>query len=148
MAATAWVLYNKVKKNICSNNGGTQINLGTTAMKMKLTNSASNAETLTISTFASITGEISARGGYAAGGRAVAGLGWTVGASAKSYKLTATDLVFTASGSTLVNCKYAVIGVSGGRPVCWSKLTTAQFNVTSPNTLTVQINAGGVFELH
>jgi hypothetical protein len=115
---------------------------------MKLTTSASNAATLTLSTFASVSSEISARGGYVAGGRALAGLLFTVGASAKSYKFTSNDLVFTASGSTLVNCKYAVIGVSGGRPICYSQLSTAQFNVTSPNTLTVQMNALGIFELH
>lgn len=148
MAATAWTLYNKAKKNIASNVGGNQINLGTTAMKMKLTNSASNAATLTLSTFASISGEISARGGYVAGGRALAGMSFTVGASAKSYRFNSNNVVFTANGSSLINCKYAVIGVSGGRPICYSQLSTAQFTVTSPNTLTIQMNALGIFEMH
>jgi hypothetical protein len=148
MAATAWVLYNKAKRNIMSNSGGTQINLGTTAMKMKLTTSNSNAATLTLSTFGSITGEIIAQGGYAAGGRALAGLAITTKLSAKSYSLMANDLVFTASGATLSNIMYAVIGVSGGRPVCYSQLSTVSFNILNPNTLTVQFNTNGVFELH
>lgn len=143
MAATAWLLYNTAKKYI----GNGTVLLGTTAMKMKLTTSASNASTFTLSTFAAVTGEISARGGYVAGGRALATLLWTVGASAKSYKYAAADLVFTASGSSLINCKFAVIGVSGGKVICWSKLTTAQFTVASPNTLTIQFNALGIFTM-
>jgi len=144
MAATAFVLYNEAKKYI----GNGTLVLGTTAFKLKLTNSASNAETLTLSTFASVTGEISARGVYAANGRALASMVWTQGASAKSTKFGAADIVVTASGSSLINVKYAVIGVSGGKALCWSKLSTAQFTVTNPNTLTIQFNALGIFEMH
>lgn len=143
MAATAWSIYNKAKKYI----GNGTIVLGTTALKMKLTTSASNASTFTLSTFASITGEISARGGYVAGGRSLGGLAWTVGASAKQYKFDSTDLVFTASGSSLINVKFAVIGVSGGKCLCWSKLSSSQFTVTSPNTLTIQMASTGIFTL-
>lgn len=142
MAATAFVLYNKAKKKI----GNGSIVLGTTALKVKLTNSASNAETLTLSTIASVSGEISARGGYVAGGRALASVIWTVGASAKSYKLDALDLVFTASGSALNNVKYAVIGAST-HALCYSKLSTAAFTVTTNNTLTLQWNALGILTL-
>ena len=143
MAASAWVLYNKAKKYI----GNGTIVLGTSAMKLKLTTSASNASTLTLSTFASVNNEISARGGYVAGGRALASLIWTVGASAKQYKFNSADLVFTASGSSLINVKYAVIGMSGSKALCWSKLSTAQFTITSPNTLTIQMNASGIFTM-
>jgi hypothetical protein len=143
MSATAWLLYNEAKKYI----GNGTVQLGVTALKMKLLTSASNASTFTLSTFASITGEISARGGYVAGGRALGGLAWTVGASAKQYKFDSTDLVFTASGSSLINVKFAAIGVSGGKALCWSRLSTAQFTVTSPNTLTVQQNAAGIFTM-
>ena len=83
-----------------------------------------------------------------AGGRALAGLQWTVGASAKSFKFDATDLIFTASGSSLINVKFAVIGTSGAKALCWSKLSTAAFTVTSPNTLTIQFNTLGIFEMH
>jgi hypothetical protein len=143
MAATAWTLYNTAKKYI----GNGTIVLGTTAMKMKLTTSASNASTFTLSTFAAVTNEISARGGYVAGGRAVASLAWTVGTSAKQYKFAFADLVFTASGSSLINVKYAVVGTSGAKVLCWSRLSTAQFTITSPNTLTIQIAATGVFTM-
>lgn len=143
MAATAWTLYNTAKKYI----GNGTIVLGTTAVKLKLCTSASNASTFTLSTFAGITNEISARGGYAAGGRALASLVWTVGASAKQYKFSSANLIFTANGSSLINVKFAVIGVSGGKSLCWSKLSTAQFTITSPNTLTIQMNASGIFTM-
>jgi len=143
MAATAWSLYNAAKKYI----GNGTLVLGTTAFKLKLTRSASNASTFTLSTFASITNEISIRGGYVANGKALATMIWTAGASAKQYKFNAADVVFTASGSSLVNVKYAVIGFSGGKALCWSKLSTAQFTITSPNTLTIAMNALGIFTM-
>ncbi len=144
MAAGAFTLYNTAKLYV----GNGTLVLGTTAFKMKLCTSASNASTFTLSTFAGVTGEISIRGGYAANGKALASMTWAAGASAKSIAFKCADLVFTASGSSLVNVKFAVVGLSGGKSLCWSKLSTAQFTVTSPNTLTVQINALGVFEMH
>jgi hypothetical protein len=143
MAATAWLLYNEAKKYI----GNGTIVLGTSAFKLKLTTSASNASTFTLSTFASVTPEISARGGYVANGKALTSMVWTVGASAKSYKFDADDVIFTASGSSLINVKFAVIGLSGGKALCWSKLSTSQFTITSPNTLTIQMNALGIFTM-
>ena len=143
MAATAFLIYNEAKKYI----GNGTLVLGTTAFKLKLTNSGSNASTFTLSTFASVTGEISATGGYVANGKALTTMVWTVGASAKQYKFDCDDLVFTASGASLNNIKFGVIGVSGGKALCWSKLSSSQFTVTTGNTLTIQINASGVFTL-
>jgi hypothetical protein len=143
MAATAWLLYNAAKKYI----GNGTLVLGTTAFKLKLTKSASNASTFTLSTFASVNNEISARGGYVANGKALASMTWTVGASAKQYAFDSADVVFTASGSSLINVKYAVIGFSGGKALCWSRLSTAQFTITSPNTLTIQMNSAGIFTM-
>lgn len=143
MAATAWLLYNEAKKYI----GNGTIVLGTSAFKLKLTTSASNASTFTLSTFASVNNEISARGGYVANGRALASMVWTVGASAKQYKFDCDDVVITASGSALNNVKFAVIGLSGGKALCWSRLSTSQFTISSPNTLTIQMAATGVFTM-
>lgn len=143
MAASAFQIYNEAKKYI----GNGTIQLGISTLKMKLANSASNASTFTLSTFASITGEISATGGYVAGGRALASVVWTIGASAKQYMLDAADLVFTASGAALTNVKFAIIGISGGKCLCWSKLSTSQFTVTTGNTMTVQFAAAGILTL-
>ena len=141
MAASAFQLYNLSKKYI----GTGVLILGTSAFKMKLYTSASNASTFTLSTMASVTNQ-AAGGGYS-NGKALASMVFTVGASAKQYKFGAANIIYTANGSSLVGVKYGVIGVSGGKLLAWSKLSTAQFTVTSPNTLTVQMPAGGIFTL-
>jgi hypothetical protein len=151
MAASAWQLYNEAKKYI----GNGTITLGAGVFKMVLATSASNASTFTLSAYSELTGEISATGGYATGGKnLVPATGqWTVGASAKQYKFTysTVGLTFTASGASLTNVKYAVIrnstGAGAGRLLCWCQLSSSQFTVTSPNTLTILPAATGVFTL-
>jgi hypothetical protein len=147
MAASAWQLYNYAKRYI----GNGTIELGVGNFKMALFTSASNASTFTLSTFASLTSEISATGGYVSGGKAlVPATGqWTVGASAKQMKFTysTVGLTFTASGSSLSDIKYAVIYQSGGKLLCFCQLSSSQFTVASPNTLTVLPAATGVFTL-
>ena len=147
MAASAWQLYNNGKRYI----GNGTIELGVGNFKMALFTSASNTSTFTLSTFASLTSEISATGGYVTGGKAlVPATGqWTVGASAKQMKFTysTVGLTFTASGASLNNIKYAVIYQSGGKLLCFCQLSSTQFSVSSPNTLTVLPAATGVFTL-
>ena len=147
MAASAWQLYNNGKRYI----GNGTIQLGVNNFKMALFTSASNTSTFTLSTFASLTSEISATGGYVTGGKALppATGQWTVGASAKQMKFTysTAGLTFTASGASLNNIKYAVIYQSGGKLLCFCQLSSAQFTVSSPNTLTVLPAATGVFTL-
>jgi hypothetical protein len=151
MAASAWQLYNKAKQSI----GNGTITLGAGVFKMVLLRSASNTSTFTLSTYASLTNEISATGGYTTGGKNIvpATGQWTVGASAKQYKFTysTVGLTFTASGASLTNVKYAVIrnstGATAGKLLCWCQLSSSQFTVTSPNTLTILPAATGVFTL-
>lgn len=151
MAASAWQLYNSAKKYI----GNGTITLGAGVFKMLLATSASNASTFTLSTYASVTNEISATGGYTAGGKNLvpATAQWTVGASAKQMKFTMSTvgLAFTASGASLTNIKYAIIrnstGAGAGKLLCFCQLSSSQFTVTSPNTLTVLPAATGIFTL-
>ena len=151
MAATAWQLYNSAKKYI----GNGTITLGAGVFKMVLAETASNASTFTLSTYASVTNEIGAAGGYVTGGRDLvpATAQWTVGASAKQQKfsMSAVGLAFTASGASLVNIRYAIIrnstGAAAGKLLCFCQLSSSQFTVTSPNTLTVLPAATGIFTL-
>ena len=151
MAATAWQLYNSAKKYI----GNGTITLGAGVFKMVLAETASNASTFTLSTYASVTNEIGAAGGYVTGGRDLvpATAQWTVGASAKQQKFTmsAVGLAFTASGASLVNIRYAIIrnstGAAAGKLLCFCQLSSSQFTVSSPNTLTVLPAATGIFTL-
>jgi hypothetical protein len=151
MAATAWQLYNKAKQYI----GNGTITLGAGVFKMVLANSASNASTFTLTAYSQITNEISATGGYVTGGKDLvpATALWTVGASAKQYKFTMSSvgLAFTASGASLTDIKYAILrnstGAGAGKLLCFCQLSSSQFTVTSPNTLTVLPAATGIFTL-
>lgn len=154
MATGVWKIFAKSKRYI----GNGTITLGAGVFKMSLHRVSASAALagLAISTFASITGEISARGGYVAGGRnLVPATGqWTVGASAKQmkFKYTTTGaLVFTANGSALNNIKYAFIrnstGAGAGKVLCGVTLSSTAFTITSPNTLTVSPNSLGVFTM-
>jgi len=152
MAATAWQLYNKAKQHI----GNGTITLGAGVFKMLLARSASNASTFTLSTYASITSEISATGGYTTGGKNLvpATAQWTVNPlSAKQYKFTMSTvgLAFTASGASLTNIKFAILrnstGAGAGKLLCFCQLSSSQFTVTSPNTLTILPASTGIFTL-
>jgi|TARA_R110000868_G_scaffold195092_1_gene440822 hypothetical protein len=147
MAATAWQIYNKAKLNL----GNGTIKLGVDNFKMFLTRTTSNVSTLTLSTFASVTGEISATGGYTAGGRAlVPAVGqWVVGSAANKYKFTISTvgLAFTASGASLTNIRNAGIQNAAGKLLCYCQLSSSQFTVASPNTLTVLPAGAGIFTL-
>ena len=150
MAATAWTFYNRAKKKLAQTTGGIRLDSG--IFKMSLHTSASDASGATQSIFSEITGQIAVAGGYAAGGRTIAGVAWTVAGDPGSAKWDATDLVFTASGANLSNIKFAVIhwsvgSTTSGPLLCWSRLSTTQFSVTSGNTLTVQFAAAGIFTL-
>ena len=154
MSAGTWQIFGRAKKYI----GNGTITLGAGVFKLSLHRASASAAILLLSsrsTFASIPGEISATGGYVAGGRNLlpATAQWTAGASAKAWKFTysTVGLVFTASGASLSNIKYAVIrnstGAGAGKLLCRVTLSTAAFTVTSPNTLTISPAAGGVFTL-
>ena len=151
MAATAWQLYNSAKKYI----GNGDITLGAGVFKMVLAETSSNASTFTLSTYASVTNEIAATGGYTTGGKNLvpATAQWTVGASTTQMKFTmsAVGLPFTASGASLTNIRYAILrnstGATAGKLLCFCQLSSAQFTVTSPNTLTVLPAATGIFTL-
>src|SRR5262245_20925375 len=150
MAAGTWKIYAKSKLFMTNNT----ITLGAGVFKMQLHRASASAAILVLSTrstAASIPGEISALGGYAAGGRNIvpATGSWAVGASTKQYKFSysTVGLVFTASGANLNNIKYALLKNSAGKLLCYCTLSTAPFTITSPNTLTILPAATGVFTL-
>lgn len=154
MAAGTWKVYARAKLFM----GNGTITLGAGVFKMSLHRASASAAILALSTrstFASIPGEISATGGYVAGGRNIvpATGQWVVGASAKQIKFaySTIGLVFTANGGALTNIKYALLrnstGAGAGKVVCFCTLSTAAFTVTTGNTLTIKPAATGVFTL-
>ena len=152
MAASAWQLYNSAKSHI----GNGTITLGAGVFKMVLAKAASNASTFTLSVYGSLTNEVAAAGGYVTGGRNLvpATAQWVQGASAKQQKFTMSSigLAFTASGASIVDIKYAIIrnstvSTTQGKLLCWCQLSSANFTVASPNTLTVLPATTGIFTL-
>jgi hypothetical protein len=154
MAAGTWKIYAKAKYYI----GNGTITLGAGVFKMELHRTSASAAILTLSTRstnASIPAEISATGGYVAGGRNLlpATAKWVVGASARQYKFTysTVGLVFTANGNSLNNIRYALIrnstGSGAGKVVCFCTLSTAAFTIANGNTLTISPASTGVFTL-
>jgi hypothetical protein len=153
MAASAWQLYNEAKKYI--GNGTIKLGAGvTTKFYMQLHTSASNASTFTLSVSNSVSNQVATAAGYVAGGRLlVPETGQWVNTSAKQMKFTmsAIGIAFTASGATLENIKFAVLrnSVSSGvgKVLCWCKLSSSEFDLASPNTLTVLPAATGIFTI-
>ena len=151
MAAGTWAVYARAKRAI----GAGTLNLSG-AFKMSLHTTAASATINALSTrvaFTSIGNEISARGGYAAGGRALPTPTWTTGASATQIRFSyaSAGLVFTAAGSSLINIRYALlrnsVAAGSGLVLAYVALSTAQFTITSPNTLTISPSGDGVFTL-
>lgn len=146
MAAQAWKIYNKAKKKI----GNGTILLNGTHFRMTLHTSASNAATLTFSTYASVTGEItSVASSYSSSGKACTSAQWTLGRSVKEYKFQVGN-VFWSAASQISNIKLAVIWVSGASAgarhvLAVASLTSTQFNLAAGNRLTIAINTNGVF---
>jgi hypothetical protein len=139
MAATAFSIYNNAKRYLVD---GT-LDLDTDTIIAHLFKSDSNASTFTLSLLSEVTGSVAGQAGYPGSKTltvAITDTGLSTG-------VDSNDLVFTASGSDLTSVQFLVIAESGGKLLCWTRLSTALFNVTSGNTLTVTIAAGGVFTM-
>ena len=146
MAATAWSFYNSFREYI--GNGQFDLDGTSVGFYLALHTSAASAlvNTKTLSTQASLGNECANGNGYLTGGASVTARTWASVATDK-YRFDSTAVVWTATGGTIANIKYAVIYQAGGKLVCFSKLTTSQFTLAQDNTLTVTPSASGIFEL-
>jgi hypothetical protein len=149
MAAGAFTVFRKAKGSL----GKATLNLSTGVFYMGLFNSAAAANiTGNLSTYGSLGNEVSATGGYASGGKVLSGVTWVTAGSAGQWMFDSTAVIFTASGASINNIRYAVIrqsaaSVAASKVVAHASLTTAQFTLASGNTLTVTPNASGFFRL-
>lgn len=148
-AAGAWTFYNEGKKYLMSGD----VDLNTNTFRMGLYTSASNATTATLSRHDQVTNEVTEGNGYSSSGKALTGVTWTAGASASEMRFDATALIWTATGGNIANVKFAVIFIEGAsagarKLLCYSQLSTAQFTITTGNTLTITPSANGIFELN
>lgn len=148
MAASNWVVYNKAIKKI----GNGTIDMSATTFRMALVGSGGNYATSTMSAWGSVTDEVTSGNGYSSSGKTLTNEVWTAGTSAGAYKFDFDDLTWTATGGAINSIRAAIIFVSAVATanchlLAWCTLTTAAFNLASGDTLTVQINANGAFEI-
>lgn len=151
MAAGKWKLYDKAKEYMAD---GTFDLDATTNWKMALFLSTSNANTLTNTNdvYGDLTNEVANGSGYTTGGVALTNITWTE--SSGTITFDCDNAVWTASGGS-ITARFAVIyqdaTLNGAvKPLlCVSLLDTTPADVTATtgNTLTIAINASGVFTL-
>lgn len=139
MAAGAWTFTNGGRKNLLD---GT-FDLDTDVFKMALLTSSSNIGSAS-TTYAGLTGEVASANGYTTGGKTL-----TMSVTGTTtVTVDCDDQTWTASGGS-ITARYAVIYESAGNVLCYCLLDTTPADVTATdgNTLTVQINASGIFTL-
>lgn len=139
MAAGAWTLTNAGRTDLL--NGAFDID--TDSFKMALFLSTSNIGAAS-TTYAGLTNEHANANGYTTGGKAL-----TMSLSGTTtVTVDCDDQVWTASGGSIV-ARFAVIYEVSGRVLAYCLLdnTPADVTATTGNTLTVQINASGIFTL-
>src|SRR5262245_39088609 len=142
MAAGPFQTYNTAKKYLMD---GT-LDINTNAWRMALFTSASNAGTATVSTKSQLTNEVTEAFGYSSSGKALPNVKWSTGASAGEMKFTCDPFFWSANAGNITNVKYGVIfDPASGKTLCRSQLSTAQFNVTAGNRLTVTPAGTGIF---
>lgn len=139
MAASAWTFTNAGRKQLLD---GT-FDLDTDSFKMALFLSTSNIGAAS-TTYAGLTNEHANANGYTTGGKTLTPS--LTGTTTVTWDVD--DQVWTAAGGS-ITARYAVIYEVGGNVLCYCLLdnTPADVTATDGNTLTVAINASGVFTL-
>lgn len=139
-AAGAWTFVNGARTNMLN---GT-FDIDSDSFKMALLTSGSNISA-TSTTYAALTGEVSAAFGYSTGGIAIT---LTLAGTTTVTVDISVDPVWTASGGS-ITARYGVIYEVSGNILCYALLdsTPADVTATDGNTLTVAASASGVYTL-
>lgn len=151
MAAGKWKLYDLSKKYLAD---GTFDLDAASSWKMALFTSSSNANTLGsgVDIYGDLTNEVASANGYTTGGVALTSPTWANSSGTITFDID--DAVWSASGGS-ITARFAVIYWNGTlnsivKPllcVCLLDTAPADVTATTGNTLTIQINASGVFTL-
>ena len=152
MAAGAWKFYHEAKHKLCIGDAS-GFNLSADNFRIALYKSlsaGSNADDATLSIQSQINSQCTG-GSYTAGGKILSTTSW-VATDTSIQKFDSCNWVITASGSAISGVRFGVIcnSVTGtsGFLLCYSTLSTgAAFDVQAGNTLTIQMNAAGIFTL-
>jgi hypothetical protein len=143
MAAGPW----KINPNAKIHLGNGTFDLDGAVFNLTLCSTAASDNILTgaVSIFTSLGSQVTG-GGYVAGGKTLSTNIYSL--SGQNGRFTSSDWVVTGS---IASIKYAYImqSVSGtsGFLLCYSTLSGTAFPLTGSNTLTIQMNAAGIFTL-
>ncbi len=147
MAASAWLIHDAIKEYW----GNKVADMDTDTFKMALSTTANaTAHTAASNPKSDVTNEVANGSGYTTGGVSLTGVSWARSSGTVTWDVG--DPVWTASGGT-ITARYAYIyDDTVASPVIdpivvSSDLDAASISVTTGNTLTIQINASGVFTL-
>lgn len=141
MAESAWRFFRNAKRRIAD---GT-INFDGGTFKLHLYRSGSNISAPgTVSTKGALTNELTGHANYTQSGITLAGVTYTISGSVTKWD--ADDISITASAANWSQIRFAMIQHSDV-PIVWCELSTAQIEVTTGNSLTIQFAASGIFEL-
>ena len=139
MAAGKFKLYESAKEYL----GDNTIDLDSHTFKIALFSSSSNANTLSNSTLASLTNQLSTANGYTSGGITLTNVAWSrVGGSTT---FDADNVEWTASGGT-ITARYAVIyddTAANDELLGVILLDTTPADVSAPNAYKLQITFSG-----
>lgn len=139
MAAGSWTFTNGGRTSLLNGD----FDIDTDTFKMALFQSTSNIGAAS-TTYAGLTNEVASANGYTTGGKTL-----TMSLSGTTtVTVDCDDQTWTASGGS-ITARFAVIYESAGKVLCYCLLdsTPADVTATDGNTLTVQINASGIFTL-
>jgi len=146
MAAGKWKMYEYAKEYLPD--GTHDLDNTSLGYTMALFLSTSNAETLSVGTgvYGDLTNEHANANGYTTGGISLGAL--TLAGTTTVTVDDPADCVWTASGGSIV-ARFAVLYENAGDVVCYCLLdaTPADVTATSGNTLTLALNASGIFTL-
>ena len=139
--ATAFTLYNAAKRSMMK--GTLDLDANLTCGLYKSSSNAATTALVLVGSFTNVMDSAGYKGANALGAI-------TITLSGDAARLDCSNTIFSASGS-FTSCMYLVVFSSfsgvGNQAVCWSQLSASAFSVTDTNTLTIQFNAAGLFNL-
>ena len=146
MAADAWTFYDKFFEQMGEENH----NLETDEIKMALFLSSSNVETTSLTDYSELTNEHANNNGYTTGGVILTGPVISETGGVTTFDCTG-NAQWSASGGSII-ARYAVIynnSAAGNDLICYTTMdnTPGDVTVTDGNTLTIELNASGVFTI-
>lgn len=142
MAASAWAVHDKAKQKFL-NGGG--LDLDTDALVLRLYTAASNIQTTSVSDATTATNELGTANGYTAGGQVITTP--TVSEAAGVTTFDCDNAVWTAAGGSITARLAAIVDTTAtpDEVICSCSLDASDVIATDTNTLTVAMNASGVF---